>query len=260
MRTLLGINSLSACRQCVSPDDVRIVISGMVDCFKYLLPAISKGLVEILYDRRLEEREVIQGQHFLASINSMPRTLEQRDLRQALFLYLRNHTLAPDTNQTSTVIVTSVDAPESTVSGEISQALFRNCEYWLSLGRTALTEARILQVSCEAVGNVKVRNAYSLESVEMLMPRYEASSKHDRDEYFVDGRKISAMPLSEEEAQKQLLCSVLEGKSRWSFHEPSRRWYRFNKTSDQGDIWHGFVVDTEEVPRSVRRILEHADQ
>lgn len=246
------INPLSADEQCFSVDDVTRIVSNAVGCLNYLLPAIKKGRVRLVYDVAMEERRLVANEHFLSSINRIPKTLELRDVTVLWFTYTRNRAEPASLVGRIDVSITSPEAAGEESNGEIDEAWASGEGRWLSLGGTTLNEASRLHLSVAEDKRSQVRNAHHLESVRLLMPRYEPSPKHRPEPYVEDGVKVSAMPLTDNDAQQLLLISLKDGDKRWAYCDSRGKCYRFNFTNVETDVYHGFEVEDDEVPADIR--------
>jgi hypothetical protein len=244
------INPLSASEQCFGAQDVARVVGNIVDCFTYLLPAIRKGRVKLIFDATIEERRLLANEHFLASINSLPRTSALRDVKVLWFTFTRNRA-ASNAAVRVEVSITSAEAAGEEFRGQIDEGWISDGGRWISFGGRALNEAFRIQLNSGEGRTSEVRNAHHLESIKLLMPRFEASPKHRAEPYFEAGVRISAMPLPDAEAQSLLLVSVIDGDRRWAYCERRKKCYRFNVTHVATDVYHGFEVENEDVPHHI---------
>ena len=253
------INPLSANNQCHTLTDAFRVVGNLVDCFKYLHPAIQKERIRLIYEPSIEQRQLVANQHLSASINMLPKNPGNgvEDVTRLWFIYTKNRPTQISLAEAKSVTVSSSKVA-STISGSVSGELFSPDVNWLSFGGDDLTEATDLLITDLAQQTVDVRNAHHITSLKRLLPRYEPSDKHKKVAYVAqNGEHVSAMPLAEDEAQRLLLLSIQVGSDRLAYHEARRQYYRYKLTRlDQCQcIYHGFVVEEAEVPEHLKIIL-----
>jgi hypothetical protein len=250
------INPISANEQCADSQQVCRVLKSLVDCFEYLLPALGRKRARLIYDPGVEQRHLRSGESFLASINNLPRET-CRDTRVQWFTYTRNRAARPEGAAVIRVVISSSQANLGQISGEINERLIQENSGWLSFGGSTLHEMHELRVLTDSDQTIQVENAHDLASFKPLLPRYQPSPKHRRDPYYdSNGRKVSCMPLDENEAQRLLLASLVIGSDRWAFHERRSMCYCFKITS--ANIYHGFELEREEVPLHIWTALDGA--
>jgi hypothetical protein len=244
--TTFSLNPLSASRQCFDTNQLSAVVKNVLNCFDYLLPAIGKRRVRIVYDPILEQRELIQNQNFHSSINNIPDGGDP-DLAKKWYIYTMNRSELPSME----AIVHADVRPlvgDGVLSGDINEELTQNASHWLSFGGGIVHESRDLRVTAGATGTVEIKNAHDIASVMPLLPRYEASPKHRQEAYWENGERVSPMPLTHGDAQSLLLVSCEHGNDRWAYHESKRKCYCFKATDVQQGLFHGYEVEMEEVP------------
>ena len=59
------------------------------------------------------------------------------------------------------------------------------------------------------------------------------------------------MQLGKEEAQRLLLASLEDADDRWAYQETRKKCYRFRLTHNDQQIYHGYEVEEDEVPRHI---------
>lgn len=244
------INPLSVNEQCHTSKDVLDLMIALVECFKYLQPAIKKERIKLLYDSSIEDRYLIANQNLLKSINSLP--TDEPDIKKLWFLYTKK---AKDVleNPVQTT-VSSAHCPEL-VEGIISGNSILQQAHWLSFGNHLLNEAKEYNVSHNGNTPFTVKNAYHQTSLKQLLPIYEPSNKHRKEPYFdsTRGEQVAAMPLNSEQAQELLLISVEDGNDRIAHHQGSDKFYRFKLTHTDKNIYHGFQIEKDEISEEIAK-------
>lgn len=245
------INTLSANRQCNTPNDLWMRVSNLVDCFKYLLPAIERGRVRLIYDLCIEDRQLSTGQHIKASISEL-----DPDIRKQWYVYTKNHAYPASNDLVEPIRI--IPEPDFYMANNlISQDLLFQHMNWLSFGGQQWTESPTYTITVRSHQNLSIKNAHNLDSLFLILPRYEESPKHHRKPYYADGEYVSPMPLDKYEAAQLLLISVPDqtGTDLWAFHETRGKYYRFKLTHTDRSIYHGFEVETAEVPTAIQQLL-----
>lgn len=183
------INTLSANRQCNTPDDILKSVSNLVDCFKHLLPAIERGRIRLVYDVCIEDRQLSTGQHIKSSISAL-----DPDIRKQWYVYTKNHAYQASCDLVAPLSIT----PEPNfymTNNPISQDLLHQHTKWLSFSGQQWTEFPEYAITATPHQNSSIKNAHNLDSLIPLLPSYEESPKHRRDPYYADGEYVSPMPL-----------------------------------------------------------------
>ena len=245
------INTLSANRQCNTPDDILKSVSNLVDCFKYLLPAIKRGRIRLVYDTCIEDRELSTGQHIKSSISTL-----DPDIRKQWYLYTKN--LAHQASYDLVEPMNIIPVPKFyRTNNPISQDLLHQNTKWLSFNGEQWTESPNYAITATSLQNHSIENAYNLDSLIPLLPSYKESPKHHRASYHANGEYVSPMPLEKNEAAQLLLISVPDqtGTDRWAFHETRGKYYRYKLTLIYNNIYHGFEVESTEVPVVIQQLL-----
>lgn len=256
--TTFCVNPLSANNQCHDLDCVLRVVGDLVACFKYLHPAIQKKRIKLIYDAHIEQQSLIKGRNLLSAINSLQVAGDDDspNVRRLWFLYTKNGNTQEASRDSEKTVRISSSKVEGAASGSISTELFHQDVNWLSFGGQTLTEVNVLNIVDDELLNISVQNAYHLESLKALLPRYEPSDKHRKASYYDSrGEYVAAMPLYEEDAQRLLLISIQEGSDRWAYHETQSCYYRYKPTHIDQHVYHGFIVKQDEVPQTLQNIL-----
>ncbi|MGZ0079745.1 hypothetical protein ACH5Y9_08030 [Methylomonas sp. BW4-1] len=239
------INPLSVNEQCHTSNDVLDLMIALVECFKYLQPAIKKERIKLLYDSSIESRQFICHEFFEASISKLPK--EEHDVKTLWFRYTRNNAEDVLQNPVQTT-VSSAHCPEL-VEGDISGNSLLQDAHWISFGKHLLNEAKVYNVSQNGNTPFTVKNAYHQASLKQLLPSYEPSNKHRKESYFdsTRGEQVAAMPLDTKQAQELLLISVEDRNDRIAYHQGSKKFYRFKLTHTDKNIYHGFQIERDEI-------------
>ncbi|EIZ85451.1 hypothetical protein WYO_1817 [Methylobacterium sp. GXF4] len=94
-----------------------------------------------------------------------------------------------------------------------------------------------------------IYNVIDVENFIGMWPQFEASPKHKKIGYTMNGVYISPMSLSDNDAQAALLLSIdYQGERFVRFKSVI---YRFLRTHMDRDIYHGFEIKSTECPISV---------
>lgn len=245
------ISTLSANRQCNTPNDILKSVSNLVDCFKHLLPAIERGQIRLVYDLCIEDRELSTGQHIKSSISAL-----DPDIRKQWYVYTINH--ARQASHDLAVPTSITPEPEFyRANNPFSQDLLHQHTKWLSFSGQQWTESSRYAITATPHQNPSIQNAHNLDSLIPILPRYEESPKHHQYPYHANGEYVSPMPLEKNEAAQLLLISVPDqtGTDRWAFHETREKYYRFKLTHIYQNIYHGFEVESREVPLEIQQLL-----
>jgi hypothetical protein len=239
------INPLSVNEQCHSSNEVLALVKNLVECFKYLEPAIKKERIKLLYDCSIESRQFVTNNHFLASINDLPK--DDPDIKKSWFLYTRNRALTISQSLVATTI-SSAYRPK-TVEGIISEDSLIQKAHWISFGKNVLNESPEFNVSQTGYQQFTVKNVHHCESLKQLLPSYESSEKHYKTSYYDHqrGEQVAAMPLEPEQAQELLLTAIAENNDLFAYHQGSGKFYRFKLTHPDQNIYHGFQIEKEEI-------------
>jgi hypothetical protein len=248
------INPLSACGQHYAAAEVEATITEMVACFKYLRPALEWRRATLVYDNSIESRSLTRnGTGIISEVSK----LLNGDVRRQWFIYTKNRALLAQSDLcTVTISSDSEGGQPANLTGEIRQDLVYHDAKWLSFGGTILNERPRMDVWREDVRmQISVANASDLNRFQPWWPRYEASDKHRKTGYFrAGGEWVSPMPLDPRTAQEVLLSSVCAGDDRYALYRGE--YYRFAKTHDGREIFHGFSVTRGEVPAAVLNDIE----
>jgi hypothetical protein len=244
------INPLSVNEQCYSENDVLKLLNELVDCFKYLLPVITKNRRVLLYDSSIENRQFIKDKCLISSINKT-----DPDTKKLWFLYTKNRAAEVISTRSQTTI-TSVGCSEQ-ITGSITNDEDIKHAKWLSFGGNPLSCMTRYNVSQFNSTDFNVDNASTLDLLKNLLPLYEASSKHRKNAYFDTERKewVAPMALNPQEAQSLLLMSLMENGDRWVFDEKKKKFYRFKLTHNDKAIYHGFEVNESEISQDLLKKL-----
>ena len=247
------INPLSVNEQCHSEKEVFELLKKLVVCFEYLLPAITKKRMVLLYDSSIESRQLITDQDLISSINKLQKT--DPDIKRLWFLYTKNR--ANDVISTLSQTTITSDGCSEQISGDITNNEAIKQAEWLSFCGNPLSYMTQYNVSQSNSTDFDVHNASTLDLLKNLLPLYEASSKHRKDAYFDTERKewVAPMALNPQEAQSLLLMSLMENGDRWVFDEKQKKFYRFKLTHNDKAIYHGFEVNESEISQDLLKKL-----
>jgi len=249
------INPLSVNEQCHSTNDVLSLIKSMTACFEYLNPAIQKQRIKLWFDPIIENRQFIIGEHFLSSIGRLPN--DEDDVKKLWFIYTRK---AEETCPSQTLVkLTSQYCSNVIVEGFISDDNVIKKSKWLSFEGHPLNETIEYDVLQDGFVSYSVKNAYHLDSLKPLLPRYEANEKHRKESYYDHGRgeQVAAMPLNHEEAQNLLLISIKQNDDRFAYDDKATKsFYTFKPTHLELEIYHGFQISENDIPPNIKKALQ----
>jgi hypothetical protein len=248
------INPLGSISQCGSRQQFEALLSDVVDCFEYLLPALTCGNTEIFFDRLLEDKSVLTGEILSDSIYHLGGK-RGPDLKRKWFLYTRNRAKKLPEEHCAATLSTGNCEPAQCISGKYPID-FTIGEYGLiSFGGHPVLQSPTIKISCPPLPVFLNPNAWNMDSVVSLLPKYIPSQKHGTEPYFDHsrGEHVAPMQLPPEEAQTLLIESIKEGSDYFGFHKRTRRFYRFRLTG--GNIYHGFQVEEHELQASTIKAL-----
>ncbi|MBL6987114.1 MAG: hypothetical protein ISR72_08780 [Methylobacter sp.] len=239
------INPLSVNKQCHSSNEVFDLMFDLVECLKYLQPAIKKKRIKLLYDSSIESRQFITNQNFFASINNLPK--DEHDVKTLWFQHTRK---AEDVSQDPVETAVRSSHCSELVEGMISGNSVLQQTNWLSFGKHLLNEAQEYSVLQDGHPEFTVKNVHHRNALKQLLPSYEASDKHRKKSYYDQerGKQVAGMPLDSEEAQELLLTSIEQNNDRFAYHQGSDQFYRFILTHPDKNIYHGFQIEKDKIP------------
>lgn len=228
-------------------------IKEIVECCSYVLPAIERNTVRLIYDDSMESRALtVDGANVDAEVNSIA---DKKSLR-LWFVYTRNRSRRATSPQRET----SVKCPQilgEPLTGDIREDWRQRNAKWLSFRGTSVCDCANLSVSSIGFSTATVENVSSIASFRKWWPIYKRSPKHRKNGYRKKGGEwVSPMGLDSDTAQKALIGSVEFNGARFAQHES--KYYEFRRTHPDRDIFHGFEVTPIEVPQDVVDLLrEH---
>lgn len=250
------LNPLSANCQCHSAEECFAAVSAYVDCCEYCWPALRAKRVKLLFDDHVEQRFLVGSENFLASIARCKGAKGGADLVKKWYLYTRNRS-AVVPNESEVEIELKTNGIGSSVKGSVYKPLHDDISHWISFSGDVVCSANELIVS-SSHGERTIRNCADIESFRTWLPRYEPNPKHRAKAYTAAGGEVvSPMPLSEAEAQELLLTSLSDnGGTRWAFHKETLKYYCFQRTHVDQEVFHGYVEAEEKVPNDLRDQLK----
>lgn len=249
------LNPLSANRQCHCVEDCLEVVRFYVNCCEYCLPALDSKRITLLFDDHIEERFLVEGEHFRATIAQICGIKEGRDLVQKWYLYTKNRSTALPAIDGIAITLTATDM-SSSVKGLVHKHAHDEVRYWISFPRDAVCTPNELTVTSHQ-GVRNINNAANIDSFRAWLPSYQPNPKHRAEPYYsAKGEFVSPMPLCESEAQKLLLTSLSDQTgTRWAFHKRTAKFYCYRKTHIDREVFHGYLQKEEEVPQELRVAL-----
>lgn len=126
---------------------------------------------------------------------------------------------------------------------------------WISFSGDALFDYNWLRVQPDSKEAITIRNSTSIEDWRECWPAYERSGKHRSEPYVREtGERVSPMQLSDSEALQLLLVSVEHEGERFACREGV--YFRFLRTYPDREVFHGFMIPAEQVPREIADLLQ----
>ncbi len=246
------INPLSMNGQCHTYAECKKSLSQFLEMADYCRGPVSTGQLKIYYDPRLERRSLKEGEEFSKTIGK----LADPDLSRLWYIFTRKSEKL-DWESGVDISVHCNTSKKEIVCGEVHKKLPGKDNQWISLSGDPVFDKCALQATPQGRQAVSISNASSRLSLSDCLPKYEPNTKHRKEDYYLGGNVVSAMPLDDEQAQRILLLSVdANGSSdRWSWHDGRKEYYRFKLTHPGKNIFHGFRVQEGEVPADVIRKL-----
>ena len=227
------INPLSASGQFYSAERIEQSLLALVRCIDYLTPAVGAQNVRLCYDDGIELRGLgAWSGGFISDLN----LVRNRDLVRRWFLHVKNRARRLVSEQYFVVVSTRALGPSVKVEGSVRGELTVSGAKWLSFDGTSLNEQLELDVTKVDDGvRGTVTNTCAVASLARMLPRYEQSPKHRREEYTAAGGElVSAMTLDDDTAQEVLLRAKRDGDDWFGFE--SGRYYRFKRTHVDAEI------------------------
>jgi hypothetical protein len=253
------INPLSVASQFHTSKQVRDAVANIVDCFEHLLPTLGKDLHKIIYDARIEQLQLVSGEDFNASINSLADDKDKsKSSRRLWYLYTRNRAVQADWEPSCDIEITCAKSPD-VARGAVSTALLIADSHWLSFSGIPPLQEPNLSVVAPGVQPFNISNSNELASLIKFLPIYEKSDKHKSESYIdAAGDYVSPMTLQNDAAQNLLLVAVQDKDDRIAYHGLSGKFYRFKIT--RLNIYHGFEIKDNEVAKNIADFLRGQDR
>lgn len=251
------INPLSANSQYASFQDAEKAFLNVIKCIEYILPAVKSDRVNFVYDASVESRRLIPGSDFKAFIAA----ISDGSVRDRWYRYIKNNAVRADLTVAMEYEITPPDGVGGSIKGNASQDLIAGDSNLLSFGFDRFHEHVELVVNLLATNtSYNLSNSDRLTRLKSKLPLYAPNKKHQREPYFDRQRReyVSAMPLTDLDAQTLLLESIENGGDRWAYHYMRGEYYKFRLTLTHlgQSIYHGYVVDIDKVPSQIRTLLE----
>lgn len=248
------LNPLSAQAQFSTIDEAHQAIRNVVECLKYLSPALSSKRRKLVVDASLEHRIISGSISLLQAINSLPNKTD-RDTRTSWFLYTKKQAFKANI-ELADITIKSIDpACAQSISESSTRDFLIAHSGLISFGGCELTESQTLQIHSNGQTLI-TENAHMLADVRRLVPNYQASPKHRKEAYYDQARceHVAAMPLPPDVAHEVLLAGVPQGDDYVGLHGPTGKFIRFKLTG--GNEYHGFEVADNEVPIAIKNQLK----
>jgi hypothetical protein len=249
------INPLSANGQCHTTKDAANVFEELISSIKYIWPMIQKNRASLRYDVCGNVISLCKDETFETTLNKI-RSING-DLRRLWFMYIKNQPSIPENTIVNIAISTTAIEGSPSLTGMANQDAMTNDVQWLSFGGNAFNRASKYQVCVDRSKLFEVMNAHSEESLQNLLPVFKHSNKHREKSHrdYDRNEEVAAMPIRDEKIAGDLLRIGIEhGKSIYSYHSASSKFYRFNLTGN--NIYHGFLIEQDEVPHPLHAKLK----
>lgn len=244
------IGPLSAARHCKSREEVQAAFDAMIGCFNVLLPALSVGAAQLIYDSTTDD----QSLHSDAANMADQLNWIQPQQRKQWYLFTKNRARKASANLIS--VSASSENSKSSITGEISEDLLDPKKHWLSFGMTSVFDSDVVTIQPDQGASIEMLNSSTTTGCDKWFPRFEASPKHGGKEYVrASGDPVAVMDLDDQRAQLALLDSIEDGKNRYA--TVKGRFYRFVPTRPDSapPLYHGFQVSEKEVPAEILKLL-----
>jgi hypothetical protein len=254
MMNVFALNALSAGGQCHTDEEIKNVMTSLLEAIDFMWPAVQAERMKLVYDASIENNQLVQGESFPASIGRMRRFSDDGpDLAKKWYIYTRQRAIDV-TDEGLEVELECCANSFDRFDGTVSSSCVTDASHWLSLGSWPVGIATRYRITTTA-GAILKDNAHDAAGIRRLIPNFEPSPKHRTESYWDSDRneQVAAMPLDRGTAQKVLLTGVLCGGDIFGKHESTNDLYRFIKTG--GNTYHGFQVDKSDVPNECRRQL-----
>lgn len=216
-----------------------------------LRPLIERHRTAVLYDVQLDYSSIERtGRNLLALVNSMP-----RDDRLRWFLAVKKHALVSRGNRHE-LRVHDLPTRSGREDGSAPADFLSDVHVWLSFPGTTVFDAQQIEVVYGDAVTISVSNCTGHASLVRNWPLYERSPKHGLRDYQERGLLVSAMDLSDVDAQAALLVSHELGGNRYA--TVRGKVYRFIPTNSVAipPTFHGFRVDRRNIAPNVVRLIE----
>lgn len=239
---------LTVKEQCYAFSEAERCIGELVVALQYAEPALART-VTLYFDPAIENLSLRPGESLIQTISAV----YDRDLARLWYLFTRNRAVECD----SPAQMTKVSREDFTNEGEISSQYIEPHAIWLGLRHPELPDACDDLLVEDPKSEYHVSFVSGLEATRQALPRYAPNPKHKRREYTRAGAEsVSPMTLSDPEAQLLLLQALGGGRSLYSYHSESRKYYRFVRTYPDREIFHGFEIKEAEVPIKTLKLLQ----
>lgn len=247
------LNPLSITARYHTTQEFYPAFTGILNCLKFIWPMISAGRASLSIDSSIGARSIVHGENFVATLSHI-RAING-DMPRLWYLYTKNRGASTSTSVISIQVSSKSSSCIAPVRGDVGEHNLRPDATWLSFGGTGLNESVELVIS-HGSGTFIFNNAYHLESLCRLLPAFEHSDKHKEYSYFDQARKenVGAMPIRDTAVAGELLRNGFPlGADIISYHVPSQTIFRFRHT--RANIYHGFVVQPDEIPANLLKEL-----
>jgi hypothetical protein len=242
------VNPASAVGQSATREEVERRLVEAVDCLKSLQSRFNAGTAARLFDSRTEHLSLGLDEPIIASLNH----LRNKDVARSWFLYTRNRVrLVSVDSQTYSVV-----AGLSERAVELSTELVRDATHWISFEGAGFPCGEISVINTATSATVTMANAERVETARKWTPRYEASPKHGVLEYQSASGLVSAMDLSEDDANRALAQSLGAADGRRYVRFRGRLYcFRYTRTDNGQEVFHGYLITEEEVPAEIYAVV-----
>lgn len=252
----LLLNPLSANQQCNSVRECFEAIQLYVEFCDYCLPALTKKRILLFYDMHMDQRSLVNGIVLAASLADCRQIPGGKDLVSKWYIYTRNRSKPLAVGTGVDIQLSTSSVVSAAINGTVHQSTLDELELWISLPGDPICNCQKLTINREA-STREIQNAADIVSLKAWLPSYEPNPKHRPEAYYADGELISPMPLSDMEALTLLLTSApdISNGCRWAYHTQSKEYYCYRATYPGREIYHGYCVPKESVPRELVDII-----
>jgi hypothetical protein len=246
------INALSVQEQCHDTNEAHAALDKIISCLTYIRPIVQANRGTLACRSDVENRSLISGEPFQATLNRVKAV--NGELPKRWYQFTKNVPFLESDDVAITVTNSTVGTGACT--GHIQSELAHSGITWISFDGTKIHGSKTLNVALDQITCFQVSNVTDEVDLSKLLPVFKHSEKHGAEPYYDHVRKehVAGMPIRDEtEASALVRSGISYGGDIFSYHKPSRRFFRFKLTL--GNIFHGFEINERELPPGMKAQL-----